>query len=518
MQTDGLESLWFIKESNRVYPHGQLASHILGDVNVDAEGIEGIELLYNERLRGKVASVSAIKDALGRPTFIDEVAGNEAKNGDSLTLTIDSTLQYEVEQILGEAMERTQANSGVVIVMNAENGEILALANEPSFNPNLKSSGPERRRNRAITDGFEPGSTLKAVLLASALSSGWKLSDELWGEQGSFWVQGKKISESEAHERFEWLSLKKMIQVSSNVVAAKLALKLGSDAYQKTLRSLGFGSKTRVGFPGEMGGRLPEKKWSELTLANVGFGQGLLVTPLQMVRAYASFANGGWLVQPSILKAHPEASRLTRTRVFSPRVAREVSSALEGVTGEGGTGRRASVLGYRIAGKTGTAQLIDPQTKRYSKEKYNPSFIGFPLDVGAKIVIFAGLSEPKGSYYAAETAVPLFREVLERTARRCSLPMKMDVPQILKQPLAQKISIDENDLYLVKKLPTLKAGKQAWELPSLRGLTPREALSILKGYPLKLNIQGSGIIVSQVPEPGKRVAEGATLQLHLAGP
>ena len=251
--------------------------------------------------------------------------------------------------------------------------KILALANEPGFNPNSKLGSLDRRRNRAITDGFEPGSTLKAILLVSALSHGWKLTDELWGEKGSFVVQGHRISESEAHEKFEWLTLQEMIKVSSNVVAAKLALKVGSEFYQKTLRSFGFGTKTGVGFPGEMAGKLPpEKKWSPLSLANVGFGQGLLVTPLQMIRAYAALANGGWLVQPRIVLPAPGASVLSRTRILSPRIARDVIQALERVTEEGGTGRKAAVIGYRIAGKTGTAQMVDPATKKYSKEKVQP--------------------------------------------------------------------------------------------------------------------------------------------------
>lgn len=522
---DFVDGLWLVKESERVYPHGHLASHILGNVNVDSEGLEGIELWMNDQLRGKVASVDAIKDALGRPTFIDAVAAKNVQDGEPVTLTLDASLQFEVEQQLKAAVQKTGAKSGTVIVMNSSTGEILAMANEPSFNANDKTAPSERRRNRAITDGFEPGSTLKPILVASALSHGWKMSDQVWGEKGSFTLQNHKISEAETHEKFEWVSLKKMIQVSSNIAAAKIALKLGADRYTKTLRLFGFGSKTGVAFPGEISGRIPGKKeLGPLTLANVGFGQGVLTTPIQMVRAYAAIQNGGLLVKPTLLKKSGTVIREQPVRVFSEKISQSLIEALETVTQEGGTGTKAAVPGYRIAGKTGTAQMVDPKTGKYSREKYNSSFIGFPAGVEPKIVVFASLSELKGVYYASQTAAPLFKEVFSSAANRCSLPIRIDTPKVLaEQSFRDNLKLSQSAPNSIAEVQTLQQAELGQEdshfvMPILKGLTPRETFGILKGHRFQIEIHGKGIVSNQSPEPGKRIAEGDSIRLILTEP
>lgn len=534
MDSDGdlVNGLWLVKESDRVYPHGQLASHLLGDVNIDSEGLEGVELWMNSSLRGKVVSVTAIKDALGRPTFIDAIAAKNVQDGEPVSLTIDASLQFEVEQQLSSAVHRTGARAGSVIVMNATNGEILAVANEPSFNPNDKGIPLDRRRNRAITDGFEPGSTLKAVLAASALSNGWKLSDLVYGEKGSFQVQGHKISEAEAHEKFEWISLKKMIQVSSNVAAAKIALKLGADHYLKTLRLFGFGEKTGVGFPGEISGRIPAKKeWRPLALANIGFGQGILVTPIQMVRAYAALLNGGWLVQPKLMKKAETSNRSPSEgqagqpiRVIPEKVSRDVIEALVTVTEEGGTGVKAALPGYRVAGKTGTAQMVDVNSGRYSRDKYISSFIGFPVGVEPKIVIFTSLVEPRGVYYASLTAAPLFREVLNSVANRCGLPVQAEPVKLAAgSPVKDQIKISQASVILAEdvqlKRQTDTNGKNAsWILPTLKGLTPREVVRLMKGHRFHLEVIGQGVVSSHSPDSGKEIVEGGTIRLNLSEP
>lgn len=512
---DLIEGLWMVKESDRVYPHRRLAAHLLGDVNIDSEGLEGVELWRNEQLRGKIVSISAIKDALGRPTFIDTVAAKNVQDGEPVTLTIDASLQYEVEQELNNAVRNTGSKGGTVIVMNSENGEILAMANEPSFDANEKGNSPDRRRNRAITDGYEPGSTLKAVLLSSALSQGWKLSDMIWGEKGSLIIQGKKISEAEAHEKFGWLSLKKMIQLSSNVAAAKVALKLGVDRYLKTLKSFGLGTRTGLGFPGEISGKIPlRKNWQPLTLANIGFGQGILVTPIQMIRAYAAFQNGGWLVQPSLIKkADPPASKATAIRILSPKISAEVTEALQSVTEAGGTGAKASLLGYDVAGKTGTSQMVDPATGRYSREKYIASFIGYPVNVEPKIVIYTSLVEPRGSYYASMTAAPLFKEVLNSVANRCGLPSKR-LPSPIRVLAEQNF---QDKIQLSQASPMMK-GDTGFIMPLLKGLTPREVIRVIQGHHFQLEISGIGVVSNQWPNPGKSIAEGDIIRLILSEP
>ncbi len=529
-----VSGLWIVKESKRVYPHAELASHVLGDVNVDSEGLEGVELWANERLQGKVVSVNAIKDALGRPTFIDAVAANFVKDGDPVSLTLDASLQFAVEEDLRNSVIKANARGGSVIVMNAVTGEILAMANEPTFNPNDKSAANSKRRNRSLTDGYEPGSTLKAVLLASALSHGWKLSDRVWGERGSFLLQGKLISEAEIHEQFEWLSLKQVIQLSSNIGAAKLALRVGADLYSNTLRNFGFGIKTGTGFPGEISGRLlPRKSWQPLSLATIGFGQGILVTPMQMLRAYAVFANGGWLVQPVLLKTpikgfSPEPPR----KVLSKKVCDSVVESLRSVTEGNGTGLNAKLEGYQIAGKTGTAQVVDSVTGKYSHSHYIASFIGFATGVDQKFVIFTSIDEPKGVYYASETAAPLFKEVLNAVVNRFSIPStekkalvvaqssKNGTGHALLQPLLQK---DELSISYAKPIESLKwhgtsaDGMFQWQMPSLKKLTLREALRVLQGHPFHLEAHGTGIIRSQIPEAGQVIEDGATVRLQLAG-
>ena len=564
--------LWMVRESRRSYPHGELASHVLGTVNLDSQGIEGIELWKESVLKGKVASISALRDGLGRPTFIDAEAAKELEDGSSIQLTIDSSLQFAAEQELKSAVTRHGAVGGSVIVMDSVTGEILAMANEPSFNPAEGSPSPARRRNRALTDGYEPGSIMKPLVLAGALSNGWKTSDKIYGEHGSFVVQGHRISEAEADEKFEWIPLAKMIQVSSNVVAAKLALKLGADKLNGVIRSFGFGSKSGMGFPGEISGIIPPKKdWKPINIANIGFGHGVLVTPIQMLRAYAALANGGHLVQPRIIRkinAPTEGEALptgeegaesgsdtalspTATRILSDQVVHDTVEAMALVTEEGGTGVKAHLDGYRVAGKTGTAQVVDPKTGRYSRSKYNASFVGFPVGVEPRVVIFTSVQEPKGIYYASETAAPLFRNVLQAAVNRFSIPSdsKYIKPTLVKHPeqapeepvvrspsaesghfveisqtlnpaqeIQAELAQDKRQAFEQVEAEESVEGAHQWRMPSLAGLTSREALRLIGARKFKLEIQGDGVVVRQSPPAGELVAEGMKVRMELGDP
>ena len=528
---DLMTGLWLVKENQRTYPHHELAGHILGSVNVDSEGIEGTELWLNDRLTGKVVAVSAIKDALGRPTFIDALAAKDMRDGEPVSLTIDASLQFAVEQELRNAVLRTGARAGSAIVMNAENGEILAMANDPYFDPNHKGGPSESRRNRTFTDGFEPGSIMKPVLIASALLHGMKLTDQVWGERGHWTLSGKKISEAEAKEKFEWINLKDILKYSSNIGAAKVALKLGPDNYYNMLHSFGFGMRTDTGFPGEISGQLPpRRKWRPLTTANIGFGQGILVTPIQMIRAYAALLNGGWLVQPTLLQNSAEAGvhvkRIPPKKILTRKVCEEVIEALETVTQAGGTGVKAQLDGYRVAGKTGTAQVVDPVTGTYSRSRYFSSFVGFPVGVEPKIVIFTGLDAPHGIYFASETAAPLFKNVLQVVANRFSLPT---IPELTPaQPLltdskqADTLQVSaahpaSQDLSLRWQGKT-PDGTLLWEMPVLTGLTPREAFRLLQGHRFQLEVHGVGVIRNQSPGEGKAIADGGLVRLTLVEP
>lgn len=510
-----LPGLWLVKENIRRYPHGELAAQTVGTVNLDNEGTEGVELWKNSRLEGKVVSMRAIRDALGRPTLYDASAIEDAKDGESIQLTLDASLQFSVEEALKTSLEKTKARAGSVIVMDAIHGDILALANAPTFDPNNRGAPHDAKRNRGLTDGFEPGSTLKPIILATALSNGWKITDKIHGENGSMKIQGRRISESEADEKFEWISLKKMIQVSSNVVAAKLAIKLGQEKVANGLRAFGFGGKTGIKFPGELSGWLPpaKKPWQPLTLATVGFGQGIMVTPMQVIRSYASFLNGGYLVEPKLVKnENPGEEAAAPKRVMAPEVAAAVVEALKTVAEPDGTGKRAALEGYVVAGKTGTAQTVDPKTKRYSSSRYLSSFVGFAVGVEPKIVILTLLDDPRGIYYASETAAPLFHDVLNAVVTRFGIPMKRESIVVSQAHPAPMMKIEPSSKLELQG--TAPDGRLVFKMPDLRGLTIREALQTLQGYSFHIDAGGNGWLKSQSPEPGTKVSENDRIRLR----
>lgn len=515
-----MPGLLLIAESARRYPHHELADRLIGSVNIDSEGHEGVELMFNDVLQGDRVSVKAVRDARGRPTFIDADAAKSAREGKNVQLTIDSSLQFNVQALVEQSVQKKGAKAGTAIVMNADTGEILALATVTN----------QHRRNAVFTDGYEPGSTLKAVLLATALQKGMSIKDRLWGERGSIRIQGKTISEAEAHEKFEWVSLKEMIQFSSNVVAAKLALKVGADHYLSLLKNYEFGQKTQSGFPGEYSGRIPQRRdWAPLTLANIGFGQGISVTPIQMLRAYATFTNGGYLVKPRFVieEAKPATQVPERKQVISAKTAEGVTEALLAVTEGKGTGVNAALSGYRVAGKTGTAQKVDPRTRRYASGRYIASFIGYPVGVSPRVVIFTSLDEPQGSYYASETAAPLFRDILQATVNRLNIPAN-SINMLartklagIEKPLVTRQSAPLFPVAAQPVPPVVEAEKEIPAndspfMPNLRGVTAREALRILEKRVSRVEMNGSGIIEAQYPEAGSKIGDSTIVRLKLS--
>lgn len=518
------EGLWLVREDDRTYPHRDLLAAVLGSVNLDQRGVEGIELWQDARLAGTDAKFKSIRDALGRPTHLDPSVADTLKDGEDVTLTIDTSLQFGIEEALGRSLESTGARNGLVIVMDAMKGDLLAVAHAPSFNPNYRFAPQELRKNRFITDLYEPGSTIKPILVAGSLLKGFKLSDRFHGDFGNIKIQGRTISEAEAHEKFEWISLEKNIAVSSNVVSAKLALKLGAKNVFNTLQMFGFNEKTGSNIPGENKGVVGDyKKWKALTLANIGFGQGILTTPLQILRAYAAFANGGYLITPRILLDSYGAPIFKR--VLPEAVALEMTQALTKVTAADGTGAKAKLSGFEVAGKTGTAQTVDPNTKRYSSSRYISTFVGYPVGVLPKVVILTYLDGPKRSYYASDTAAPLFRAALEAFVHRYGIPAthpeetaplltQNSINKLLK---AQKVEISEDEPENPNNSETpLNAG--FFRMPNLKGKPLRSALDVLRQTNTKLDWNGSGFVESQNPDPGTILKEGETVKLILHEP
>jgi cell division protein FtsI (penicillin-binding protein 3) len=517
------EGIWIVKEMKRVYPHGEIATSLIGSVNIDTEGLEGVELWKNPQLRGKSASVEAFKDALGRPTLIDSNPQTKMIDGESVQLSIDSSLQYSVEEALNGALEKTRADSGLVVVMDSVNGEILALAQAPARRGVKKVT--------AITDGYEPGSTMKPLMLANALNKGVvRIQDQMFGHYGKFTIQKRTISEAEAHEKFGMITMKKMIEVSSNIVAAQLALRLGSERAIQGLRELGFGSRTGIGMPGEIAGWVPasNKKLQPLTLATIGFGQSIMVTPMQMLRAYAALSNGGYLVEPTLVK-RGEKENSKRVPVLKAAAVRDTTDALLLVTeGEKGTGGLARVEGYRIAGKTGTAQTVDPRTRKYSTSRHIASFIGYPVGVKQPITILTLLDNPRGIYYAGQTAAPLYSTVLKQVVARFSIPTteKLRDPLVIASPSpaqvkpqegADSIKVAQSSAEIIEQSieSTKEVNLDYPVMPSVIGLTPQEAIRSLRPFLPKVQIHGFGLIRKQTPESGTLISKGLDVTLHL---
>jgi len=431
----GYNALKFLTESKRYYPMGQTASHILGFTDIDNKGISGIELMYNGFLEGRATSVSVGTDARGNRLASDI---KESIPGDNILLTIDEGIQYIVERELAVAMEKWKAKASVAVVMNPMTGEILAMASNPAYDPNAAGDfSMEARRNRAITDLFEPGSTLKSVLASAALEEGVVgLEDEFDASKGFIAVGGKAIWD--VHKN-EVLSFSEVIQRSSNVGAVQIGLRLGAEKYYSYLTKFGFGEKTGIDFPGEVRGILRDpREWSGTSLAALSIGQEIGVTPLQILQAYAVIANGGVLVKPYLVSdiISPSGEVVRRVsptverRVISSETAETVRDILKTVVEEGGTARKANIKGNVVAGKTGTAQIYDHTTGRYSRKRHVSSFVGFAPADNPELAAIVVVYEPHGSSFGGVVAAPVFKNIVEHIFAYMDVPMEKNENRI----------------------------------------------------------------------------------------
>ena len=422
-----IDGLGFMTEAKRVYPRGEFASHIIGFVGVDNQALEGIELKYDKYMKTTGGKVFLQRDASGRT--LSSGVNMEAK-GNNIVLTIDEVLQQLVEDELDKAMAQWKAAAASAIMMDPSTGEILALANRPAYDPNRGGSANNSdKRNRAITDLYEPGSTFKIVIGTGSLEEKLVTPASLFDvSRGGIEVGGKTIRDV---HKYGVLTFKEVIQKSSNVGSIMVGMKLGRERIYNYAKLLGFGEKTGIDLPGEVSGWMhsPER-WSGTSLGAIPIGQEVAVTPLQMLRAYSAVANGGFLVRPHVVShiLSPGGQVLASMkdkemkRVISAKTAETFKNILKSVTEEGGTGKSASVDGNEVAGKTGTAQMINPVTKRYSKEKYVSSFVGFvPVDK-PRLAIIVVVYEPKGQIYGGVVAAPVFREIATQSLSYLNVP------------------------------------------------------------------------------------------------
>ena len=416
-----MEGIGLVMEGRRFYPKGPLLAHVLGFAGMDGEGLEGIERRYESQLHGEKRVVILQRDAMGRTVFPKGQAEQVPVAGHSLVVTIDEVIQYIAEKELEEAVTKAHAKSGTVIVLDPQTGAVLALAISPRFDPNAVASlTADRWRNRALTDTYEPGSTMKALVAAAALEEKvMKQSTMLYGENGRMTIANTVIHD---HEKLGWMTFAQVIQKSSNIGAAKTGMALGDQRLYRYLQAFGFGQKTEIDLPGEVGGLVKHpREWGRRSLASISMGQEIGVTPIQMVSAVAALANGGVLMKPYIVSEVRDAQGKVlrqilpqvKHRVVSPETARTVTTILEGVVTDG-TGAKAAIPGFRVAGKTGTAQKIDPRTGAYSSTLFVGSFVGFVPADNPRLAMIVVIDEPQGESWGGTVAAPVFRRVGEQ--------------------------------------------------------------------------------------------------------
>jgi len=519
IQALNMDGIGMFYEPNRYYPQGQLAGQLIGFVGRDSEGLEGLELKYNDYIRGEAGSSIAERDALGRRVLVQGIEGLHIPPGSDIHLTLDTSIQYIAEKELEASVVKYRAKAGVAIVVEPFTGEVLALANYPSFNPNnYAKQSPEQRRNRAITDSFEPGSTFKTILAAASLEEGVVGKDDLfYCEMGKYPYAGKVIHDTHP---YGWLPFSKILQVSSNIGFTKVAEKVKKDRYHRYIEKFGFGQLTGIDLPGEVPGlvRKPES-WSAIDLATHAFGQGISTTPLQLIMAYAAIANGGFLMRPYVtrrvlapngevvLENQPHVVR----RVISEKTAKLLASMLQDVTNEGGTGVMANVEGFEVAGKTGTAQKADAVHGGYAAKKRVGSFVGFVPANNPRLVALVLIDEPEVNVYGGIVAAPVFRNIAQGALRR--LAVAPDKASLL--PVAGSEAEKLNRRPVKRTNPSMAADSDG--MPDFVGLSLREALEKAQTLKVKLRIQGTGYVVKQSRAPGNGSNDAEVVLLNLQG-
>ncbi len=409
-----------VAESKRVYPSGQLASHIVGFTGFENSGLAGLESRYDKVLAGQPGYSLSEIDTQGRPIPSGKSMVRQPVSGGDLRLTIDKQIQFVAETALAKGIEAWGAKGGTVVVANPETGEILAMANLPTFDPNdVKSSADGDRRNRALIDIYEPGSANKVIMAAAALESGTVRPADVMRVPDNLKVGTKVFHDAHPHAVWD-ITFAEVLQRSSNVGVIKVAQQVGKDRLYESLMKFGYGKPTGLGFPGEGAGIVPKPNtWSSSSLPTIAIGQGVAVTAMQIVQVYSTVANGGLAVSPRLVLDESAPPSLPARRVISPTTARQLTEILIGVTADKyGTGREAAIDGYQVAGKTGTAQK--PRTDAAGYSGYIGSFIGFAPAADPKLVVGVILDEPS-PIWGGVTAAPIFKEVMQFALRRLGI-------------------------------------------------------------------------------------------------
>jgi cell division protein FtsI (penicillin-binding protein 3) len=533
------DTIYLLSEAKRYYPQLSLAGQVLGFCNIDGQGLEGIEHEFDGQLYGKPKQCWKTMDACGRIISSEEKALDPEVMGNNVVLTLDHTVQYIAEKELARGVANYNAAGGTALVMQPQTGEILAMAQLPTMDPNRYSQFPEyTRRNRLVTDCLEPGSTYKIFIVASALDANVVKPTDRYHCENGVWCLDAKDSIHDVHP-YGSLTVQQVVQKSSNIGAAKIASKLGATRLDQYLRWFGFGNKSGIAFGGESSGLLRNlaRAHSLIDRVTVAFGQGVSVTPLQLTMALAAMGNGGVLMEPHIAKEviDPQGNKVQEfpprpvRRVMSERVAQQMLAIMETVTQKGGTGTGAAVPGFTVAGKTGTAQKV--VGRAYSHNKFNALFIGMVPADKPVLAIAIIVDEPKGAIFGGVVAAPIFREIATQSLRVLGYYPQQEKLDDLNMPVQAKMAISAKDARMAKATPAPvlapaaapapilaqllpvkpKAPQEPPKvMPDLKGYTIRQVLDLLNHTGLKCRVEGSGLAVSQEPSPGTAINPGTT--------
>jgi len=542
-----LRGIYFQKENQRFYPKRDLAASVLGYVDIDEKGLGGIEYQLESSIRSKAARMLILTDARNRWY---ESADKTPEAGSGVVLTLDENIQFIAEKELATAIEQTHAKAGTVVVQDPSNGEILAMASWPTFNPNAPAgTAPEARMNRAVGALYEPGSVFKIVTLSAAIDQGITTPDEVVDcQMGAIYIAGHRIRD---HKAYGLLTVSQILAHSSDVGAIKIGLRLGAPKFYEYIRAYGFGAPTGVDLPGENRGLLRHvENWTPVSVGSISMGQEVGVTPLQMINAVSAVANGGLLYHPHVVLARRKGAELEQEqqpparRIIRETTAASMRAMLEGVVLQG-TGTKAQLDGYTSAGKTGTAQKIDPATGRYSATQLIASFVGFAPVNNPSVTILVQLDSPVGLHEGGSVAAPVFKRIAEQVLAYRNVPHDIPVAPTTLRAARRSQALQASDVsdfdpaqfsatgfgdpqpdaaraVVVPasfSAPTVELAEGAGiSVPDLAGKTVRQVTEICVQLGVKPVLIGTSTVQRQSPEPGAVVRHGASLTFQFGRP
>jgi len=507
-----LPGIYFVDDHRRSYPRGMLAANVIGYVGLDGEGLAGLEHSLDDYVRGKAGKVTLLQDARRGMYLVGGEGANRPLDGNDVVLTIDSVVQFIAERALAKAVAKYHAAAGTVIVMDPADGSVLAMASQPTFDPNHYGDfEPASWRNRTVQDMYEPGSTFKIVTASAALEEGVVTPSQIVDcGNGAIQIANVQIHEHGGNH-YGLITFEDVMVHSSNVGTVKVGLNLGPERFYRYIRRFGFGERTGIPLPGEAGGLVRRTdKWSQLSNASMSIGQEIGVTPLQVVRAAAAIANGGIRVEPRLIErvvdaggrvidrpAHPAP-----LRIISEKTAAVLNEILKAVVARG-TGQPAALAEHIVAGKTGTAQKAG--RGGYSADRFVASFVGYVPADRPKLVILVVVDEPRGAQYGGTVAAPVFKEIAEASLRYLGVPPSIP---------GRSLGVGAPMLATFSQKPATRP--QTASVPDLRGLDGRAAVASAVAAGLNVQVVGSGVVTNQNPQPGGALPQDHQLLLTLA--